>query len=283
MLNPPITASFEPASGAHAIAEMVVFFEFTPDLSAAFPALFGWESAFPNRFVKETPPAYQLHVEMKEIPTSTFRQMQSAIYRQLSPKGELEWLVNVQPAAISVHCLAYSHWKTVWPEIATLLNVLFKHLEGVPVSVSTIGMKYVDRFNYIGEPVNYSARLLFEDNAPYLNANIFKADTRWHNHTGWFDKSTEKDGVEVLNQLNIDALSAPVDGKDTNVVVIDHTQLVRAIEAQPLTKFIGPTKAGAPLDELMNRLHAHNGKVLSELLTPGMAKRINLPKPAKSK
>ena len=271
---------FTPINKAHAIVEAVVFIEFIPDLSGSMTSLRG----LVDNLKDELPAAdmqQMFRVELKAEGSSVgVAPSMSFGLRRIAPNGMPMWIMQVGPNAISVHCLDYSRWATVWPKCNKYLSHAFKSLGAVPVEVGAVGWKVVDRFLHIGEIATYDASQLFRRDSSVLHGRAFNSEARWHCHTGWFDRlgaDSGFDGRNVLNQLNIDSGMNLVEGKTQAIVTVDHTLMLRKASDGDLAVFASPAEGtDTPLHRLVGLFHKRNKRVLGELLTEQMAKSIAL-------
>lgn len=265
---------FEPINKAHAIAEMVVFFEFTPDLGAVMPSLMGVKETLKERLPKqEEVRAYAVELigdsgKMNPLPAG----LKLSRFRA---DGQPEWLVQIGGPSISIHCLDYSRWSDVWSEVRFYIAEIFSEIGAAQIGISAIGLKYIDRFLWSGKPEEYTAQSLLASNTDLLHGKAFNSGSRWHCHTGWFDDALE--GQEVLNQLNIDSGIGIANGRQTIILTVDHTQALRRQGSNSISHFLDdPVSDDGPLSEMMAMLHKKNKNVLLSLLVADMAKRINL-------
>ena len=266
---------FRPINKAHAIAETIVFFEFDPDLASVMPSLLGLKEVLKDKFPRAEA-TQEIRMEVGPGGNNSIRQLPSGL--QLSrfrPNGALEWMINIGAPAISFHCLDYTRWDHVWPEMKEYIRVVFHEMGAASVSISAVGLKYVDRFIWSGDTTKYDAKQLFRAETDLLNSRSFGAGPRWHCHSGWFDASPETG--EILNQLNVDSGHGILDGDASIIVNIDHTQTLRRQMEHRLdqyAKIVG--QDNVPLDALMKKLHDGNKVALLNLLTPATAKLIAL-------
>jgi uncharacterized protein (TIGR04255 family) len=264
---------FEPVNKSHAIAEAIVFFEFTPNLQPVMPQLLQLKDELKERLPKaELSPSMQVQfnpngqinfVSNNDLKLSTF-----------ASDGALRWQLNITQNSISVHCIDYTRWNAVWLEMRSFIAAAFKHFGASPVVMSGLGLKYIDRFIWSGSEDDYATSDLFKQDAVFLSGSSFKSGARWHCHTGWFARHEHS---EILNQLNVDSARNVMAGRPAVVVTVDHAQLLRSDNVQELSEFGKvPGKEPEKLDALMDRLHNDNRGVILELLIPQMATRIGL-------
>jgi uncharacterized protein (TIGR04255 family) len=267
MTNTPAPEfGFEPIHRAHAIAEMAVFFEFTPP-SEAKPWLQG--SLLYQQFSDFLIEPSQVQ-QINFLPSGTSITTQSAFtLRKGGTATAPDWIVRIEPALITVHCFSYSRWDHVWGEARTYIQRLLLQPEGASDRLVTVGLRYIDQFNWIGRIEQFESVKLLRPNKHLAS---FSNGPRWHCHTGWFDENVVP---EVLNQLNINSVVPAAGEPQVPMISIEHVQLIRSQPKSNLGPYLQATGSSA-LDELIARLHDSNKVVMLELLQPDIAKRINL-------
>jgi uncharacterized protein (TIGR04255 family) len=265
---------FEPINEAHAVAEMLVFLQFSPNLTPALPSLMGLKDLLKAKLPKATEnTTFSITLEdgrneVTKLPSG----LQLMSFRS---DGNPAWILNIGPAVISLHCLDYTRWEPVWKEIRFYIKEVFGAIGAAPVSLSSVGLKYIDRFIWTGHDQDYMADLLLRSESQYLNSGAFQSRQRWHCHVGWFQEAGEFG--EILNQLNIDSgLNLSPDG--TRIVVsIDHTQTTSGAQGGGLAQgALASENPDAPINKLMTFLHSENKRIIRDLLSLEASKRINL-------
>lgn len=264
---------FRPVNQAHAIAEMVLFFEFLPDLSSVIPALMSLQDELKASFPRAEK-TQSFKFDLQPGPNVVSQQVSGLQLSRFRTDGSPGWVININEPAISFHCMDYTRWQSIWDELRLYVTHVFQVLGAAPITISSVGLKYVDRFVWGGLEENYDAKLLFKRDAPLLHPRAFISASRWHCHTGWYQQELKKE--EILHQLNIDSGRHLLSGAPAVIVNIDHTQIIRSVLPDQLAKYGDLSETTAPLDELLNQLHISNKSVLSSLLSNEMGKRINL-------
>lgn len=266
---------FEPIHQAHAIAEMVMFFEFLPGLGTNIERLLPLRSELEADF-----PASDL-LEVVQFtfgaqPSSAPQSKAGGIeLRRFKPDGSFEWLIRITPQSISIHCLEYTRWKYVWDKVNGYADRIFAKLAGIDVGISGIGLKYVDQFVFQGELDAYNADLLFRRESSLLHARAFSSEVQWHCHTGWFQNAGSLG--EVLSQMNVESAITNVHTSQRAVVVIDHTFTRRAQREGELTPYLTLSKTGLEArSNLAQWMHDANKELLSDLLIDTVRERISL-------
>lgn len=266
---------FEPINKAHAIVEMVLFFEFVSGLGENIDRLLPLRSDLKDDF----PSSDLLEVfEFQITPQDSQKTTSKAggiELRRFKPDGSLEWLIRVAPTSISIHCLEYTRWKYVWERVNVYARKIFEKLLGTNVNISGMGLKYVDQFVFCGEPEDYDASLLFKHDNDLLHPRALSSGAKWHCHTGWFENVGEFG--EILSQMNVDSIVSSMNGAQRAAVVIDHTFIRRVQLEGDMTAYILPGSAGeAVRSSLAQWMHDANKQLLNGLLIDTVRNRISL-------
>ncbi len=256
---------FNPVHNAHAIVEMIVFFQFhqgaldphkdrlleiREELSEEFPAYSSIQ-------------AFQIDIPSDGNPS--FHPKIGFELRRLKEDASIEWLIRLDSDSISIHCLDYSRWNYVWPKIQKYSKIILEKLEKGDVSPSAIGLKYVDQFVFQGEPKDYDISNLFKRDSLILHPRSFSSACQWHSHSGWFEEIA---GLgDVLNQINIDSV---IYEPKRYIISIDHTCI-----------YYNPTENALLYNQGFHQIfaegiHKLNKSLLGDLLTDNMQQRINL-------
>ncbi|WP_432811349.1 TIGR04255 family protein [Pantanalinema sp. GBBB05] len=271
---------FEPINQAHAIVEMVLFFEFiSPEPDKNIERLLPLRSELEDDF-----PSYEL-LEVVEfnfgpsVPDSTPQQVQPKTggfeLRRFKSDGSFEWLIRFTQKSISIHCLEYTRWKNVWEKVNVYSGKVFDKLAGTNINLSSIGLRYLDQFVFCGDPKNYDARLLLNPSSSLLCSRAFISGARWHCYSGWFEEA--KGLGEILGQVNLDSVVSNVDENRRATVLIDQVFTRRAQSETELMQYMTPGKIGSECrSNLAQWMHDANKKLLSDLLNDTVRSRISL-------
>lgn len=270
--------AFEPSKGSHALIETVFFVQFSPEIEVeAFTRIDAGSADIVAQLPRKTEmKRFQLLLTPDGGQAAT-DMLGGLEFARIAPNGEVSWLLRLSPDSLSVHCLDYTRWDEVWTEAR---NLLLMALGKVPsgVGIAGVGLKNVDRFSYAGDMTAYRIEELFRHPSRYIAGVVYEAGQRWHCHTGWFASLDDVgDEIlkqhEVLNQLNLSS-GQEVNPTGANTFVnIDHNMLVRSNQVGELGISSGRHDW---LDNLMSRLHFDNKKVLADILTDEVGRRINL-------
>jgi uncharacterized protein (TIGR04255 family) len=268
----PTQPHFQPFHTAHAIVEMVAFYEFARQIASAtdqftvtsehIATLFGAEFAFQSLEVQE--------VEATQAGLA-FRTMPAFELRKGADPNRPDWLIRIEPYSFSIHALNYTRWPLVLAEVQRLGDMLLAHAVNQPLDLAGVGLRYLDQFNFIGDLAAYDARLLFKG-SPYINPKAFDSGPRWHCHTGWFEDREP----EVLNQVNLNSILPPPEATAPPLVTIEHAQAIRNKPITLLDQYFRAKDAAGARSALLNRLHEANKLVMDDLLCSDVSKLINL-------
>jgi uncharacterized protein (TIGR04255 family) len=273
---------FEPVNNAHAIVEMVLFCQFEPELDElTISRLMELEDDTDLNNERTKFQKIQGNQLQMGAPGITSFQIKSVgiEMRRMGPNGEPEWILRTGPHAISVHCLDYTRWDDVGAQARAFLQKVLHKIGATESTLAGLGLKYVDRFSYRGSDEQYDPALLFRQDTTLLHKRAFESKMRWHCHSGWFErlKDLEKEELECLNQVNVDAAFLTVSGARRHMTTIDHNAVVRGLNVENLAAFLASDKdEDALLIRLTEALHLVNKRVLIDLLADEMATRIHL-------
>lgn len=269
--------SFSPINGAHAIAEMAVFLQFSPEFSlSTINKLASLESELKNALPKSNKvQKVEFKIEGANSTSNVNEKLVGIELQSIGTDGSINWMLRTSENSISVHCLNYSTWEKVSEEILKYLNTTFKYLEGSESFISNIGLMYIDRFicNVSSESANLQD--LFNKNTDLVFNGAFKAENKlWHSHIGWYEALTSH---QCLNQLKTSSSYANIKGEKKLVVTVDHNAMIaRENFESDLVGYSGCAENSLKLESFINSLHGMNKKVLKKLLTDQMSNRINL-------
>lgn len=263
---------FEPLNKGHAISEATFFFEFDNIPAAALTSML---EAYPHvaDILPRNDPMPGMVFEQSSAGFS-MNQVPGAEWKHFRPDGNPDWLARITPNSVSVHCMEYTRWTEVWPRVYGILAHIFRACDDQFLPLLNVGLRYVDRFDFKGSAAQYDANQLVRRNSPHVAQQVLARGFRWHNYTGWFERS-EKLGLDVLQQLNIDAIEQV--GTKLPIVSITHASLLRGQGFGDLDSFRRFTHMdNSQIAQFMSIAHDNNHKLLREVLTDDMLKRIGL-------
>ncbi len=266
---------FEPINKAHAIVEMVIFFGFPagPETEDVVNEIITIKDSlkddFPNSNLNQ---GYRLNVGEEKVD----RIPGAELTHHRKGDGHPDWLIRISANSFSVHCLDYTRWDDVWKKSYKYISTAFKTIESIDLPLTEIGLKYVDRFKYLGNSNDYKIEELLRTDSGLIFDRAFSSGRRWHSHVGWFD-THGFNGEEILNQLKLDSTIFQQPEPDATFVLIDHTTSLRAQDRDMLNKYkqTVPTQGGV-LDSLIQFMHNNNKTVMQKILQKDIAGRIKL-------
>ena len=269
-------STFRPINPHHAVVEFVIFYEFTDLPSEIFEQFkdIARSSKVASFLPKDEPvEGYQLEIKP---PGAPMQRVVRSIERKRYRAEGLEWLLRVFPDTISIHCLHYTRWQEVLTICEDVLQPFFAPMDFRYLPIKQIGMRYVDRFIFDGDPTQYDPAGLFRRDSAHLASHCFKSGTRFHCHTGWFEEGPDP-AVETLHQLNIDVAHIRTANASGIGHTINHAGIFRQTAAGGFENIV-PDSENSPsgFAKNMEVLHKKNGKVLEELITRDMARQIDL-------
>ncbi|QND16239.1 TIGR04255 family protein [Rhizobium leguminosarum bv. trifolii] len=264
---------FAPLHADHSISELIFFFEFQKSLQ---PASLDALIANHGEVAADLPGREDMNGIQFEQGPDGFHQstIQGEEWKRYKPDGSVDWVARIGADAVSLHALQYEGWSGTWGKARKLLQGILRGVsfkENLPRSV---GLRYLDRFIYKPTNKNYDLSVLFQPGSPYIPANIIKvADNKWHTTSGWVSLMPGR-GNNVLQQLNIDAITQ---ANGVPSVSILHSIVVRLDEGNDPSVMEPNSTTGAYSDFISDAKNC-NHALLQELLTAPILQRIGLGK-----
>lgn len=275
---------FTPINKAHAIVEVVFYIQFDPYFQdQTIRRLIEVEHELKDELPKSSPVSrIETTLEMGSA-VQAVRSVEKPVgihLQRIKPDGGVEWMLRTTENVIGVHCLEYSTWKEVWERARKYFLTTLKQIEGESNFISSVGLKYVDRFLYEGVENKYDPSLLFNRDTDLIVKKAFSTSPLWHCHIGWFEESPTFFDCKLLNQLKIDSAYANISGQKRSLITIEHDAIVQIEDNVNNGKLSYLTDRSGDecnyLDKLMEKLHTSNKDVLKNLLAEQMARQISL-------
>jgi len=198
--------------------------------------------------------------------------LSGVIFDRVLPDGNSSWILNVQPALLTVACQQYDRWSLVWTKtkryLDTVLGVLTKGRK-----ITGIGLQYVDEFAWTdGAIENFRADMLFQPNR-YLASHVFELRSLWHLHHGYLDTLDTPVAHKQLNNINVQVIDKSPPTKRSAQIVLAH----RMTFDEPIDVYAPEMlEDEGVLFKSMKSLHELDKATLLQMLTPEMARRISL-------
>lgn len=176
-----MTLSFKPINDAHAIVELVFFFNFSSSFkNEVFSKLNKNLKDKHSKFSKDTP-VYRLEHQVKmnsqNNPSVDSKQTLSGFELESFDKdGALDWGLSISDNKLLIHCLNYSTWEKVWEEAFSYISEVFETIfYDDSFIISNFGLKYLDKFIYSGKVESYLATDLFRRENRFLTNNVLES------------------------------------------------------------------------------------------------------------
>ena len=269
--------TFRPLNTDNALAEHVFFFEFTPQLSVSdMTALEGAKETLKADFPESKDITRQSVTFDTLNKSQTFEQTRAGyemIKRASDSSGLPEWLIRITPESVSLHSLKYTRWEAISKAALNYIEKVLASTGTTQSCISAVGIKCTDRFIYEGKDDQYDLSSLLNKETHYITPKVWESANKWHCHSGWFDMSNE--GVQLLNQLNIESGILNLSGTPKTVVTIDHTVISSAAFGDQI-KFEVSGTGLVDLEKNFKLFHNKNKKVLHNLLAEHMSRAITL-------
>src|SRR5487761_422649 len=185
-----------------------------------------------------------------------------------SPARVFRAMANV----LSVHFLEYTSWKETKPQA---INYITRCLEKLAVlernPVTSVLLRYIDRFTFDGLPQDATAGRLFRADSKFVPSNILDRGYQWHSNSGWFEPLV---GATVaLNQLNI--VSGMI--QTAAGVNVDHNSIYALPKpSRSVAELIDGEGESLSLEAILERQHSANADLLQNLLNQEMLSTIGL-------
>ncbi len=220
-------------------------------------------------------------VESKWFPIPIGGQIQQQNYPPPPPVKELTffandgnpiWIGSFGENRILVSCWQYTRWEEVWPKAKARLDALlgcidpYKTLHSVEFSVTDTFLAERDQKSLL--PPN-----IFKKNNSYVPKQLLDLnDPRWDFNQGWFENHQTDD--EILVRVEGQGLikNELVEVKINNL----HSQ--RFINETRVNEIISitETEAKSLTDNLFNKFHDNNKRLLRNLLVKELLSRMGL-------
>jgi len=202
---------------------------------------------------------------------------QGLVFNSVAPSGEeqatgaseIEQLI-CQQSGITYRTWQYVSWQWQLQRFALLLKPILDVLEG-NVAWASVRMEYLDRFQFLGEPIQSSVQELLQDRSKWLAPHIFGGAELWHCHTGCYLRPESR--ARRLLQIYVDALDQPRSKDDQSMA-----RWVNIITAREdfWNEDIDLSFRYELFEDVLNKIHLELKGVLEEIITDKYAKRIYL-------
>jgi uncharacterized protein (TIGR04255 family) len=195
-------------------------------------------------------------------------------FARLRPDGSPAWLLRAVGQEVVVECFLYTRWERVWERARYYIIRVIKLLceSQIELKIPAVSLTVQDRFRVTRQPYDLSTLLVHNDVLP---RHVFERGSFWHSHSGWFQPENMGQVLNVVNIESRDGFTSPSGGDDEAnalFVVFMHLQQYRPTEAISGNR----TEFESVLNELLEKMHQSNKRLMHTMLTPDMRKRIGL-------
>lgn len=176
--------------------------------------------------------------------------------------------IAVDMRQVVVSITDYDRWGHLIADLRTYIPSLFSGFSARK-SISSIGLQYVDAFEWQADRTELNLSTVFNENSPYLVGNAFRTGENWHSHHGLF---TAVDGPFKYRRLdNINISREDQEARHVLQIVTSHQA---HLTTAPLWRW-AENKFDDVL-EILQELHSQNKDVLRNLFTPEVQSLIKL-------
>jgi uncharacterized protein (TIGR04255 family) len=268
-----------PFAGRNAIAEMSIGILFQSAFDSGFADKFhSIKEEFAKDFSKCDPVqqfVFNVGVQQQfpfpaSLPAS--QNPSGVAFSNVRPDGNPTRIFRILNNTISFHIMEYTNWNEAKSLALNYIERSLTKLETIANNpVTSLAIRYLDRFTFDGEPGTAVAENLLRRDTDLVAARIFVGGPYWHCNSGWFEPLINKE--VALNNLNV--TSALV--QNASNIMIDHTnQFTLAKPCNSLTELKQGTGDRPALEDILDKQHTVNVGVLKRLLIPEILKAIGL-------
>jgi uncharacterized protein (TIGR04255 family) len=266
-----------PFAGRNAIVEMSMGIQFALPFEQQIAGL---QEAIKAEFLAEFPKfepiqMFTLNVGAQQFatgggnPTPTINGFNLT---KVKPDGTPARLLRAMANFVSMHFLEYTSWKETKPQGIDYIRRCLKKLAIIDRNpVTSVLLRYVDRFTFDGVAEDATADKLFRPDNKFVPSHLLVRGYQWHCNSGWFEPLVGD--AAALNQLNI------VSGMIQTAVGVslDHNSIYNLPKQfNSLAELSHGTNEHPGLEEIFDRQHAANANLLMNLLNQRMLDTIGL-------
>lgn len=206
------------------------------------------------------------------VPQQTNNSPSGFIRRSVARDGSLECELRIERNLITFVSTKYSRWNEVWQRVSRYLDLLLP-IYFEQLSLSAVGLNYLDKFSWNGDLNKFNAASLLNRNSKYISSHIFDTAEYWHCHTGVFIRSDEQ--TKRLLNINIDHVDESRPDGIKRIVAIT-TTVTDQFNQPGYQQFAIGNHTIAMVGTHMQNIHDFGKSVLGDLLAKNMSDRIAL-------
>ena len=267
-----------PFAGKNAIAEMSIGIVFQSAFDPGFAEKFSViKEEFAEDFSKTEPiQQFVLNFGMQTSPfppsVPPSQNVSGVAFTNVRADGNPARLFRIMGNSISFHMMEYTSWKEAKSLALDYIGRSLKKLDTIDKNPATaFVVRYCDRFTFDGDPKTASAENLLRRDNDLVVARVFGSGPNWHCNSGWYQPLIHEE--VALNNLTI----ASALMQATSIVTIDHTNLYALTKPCNSLSELGEGIKDRPgLEDILDKQHEVNVKVLKKLLIPEILKAIGL-------
>lgn len=193
------------------------------------------------------------------------------MFERFAPDGRIDCSMMLAPNALAVTLHSYSRWDDVYTAAAEMMRPLLPLIAVSSGGLTVFGLQYLDVFRITGEPADFRPEMLLRQDSEFLPPSVFKRNSLWHAHHGYFTDMSDKPPWRKLTVINTDLIDENSD-RQLRILTMHRTMFssplldVEQLEAHGTFSF----------RTAMHDMHNENKTVLRSLLNDPMLKRIRL-------
>lgn len=260
-----------PCKGNHAVQSAVFVLELSapilvPQIKAAiecYELSEGLRKFFPNK--TENRGGISIAINGGDVAVEQSQDIDGVVFQRLGLDGSLDIALTIQGNNISYTCNKYTRWKETSQQALSMLKEFAKYIFP-ELSVTVIGLQYIDEFLITGETDTFIPSMILNDNHRIPKALLVQ-NGGWHNHSGWFEFNEEND----RNLVNLNFNMVPQPENAVFQIVTVH----REIKHLPIKSLEILVKV---IDLSFEKLHQRNKTLLREILNVETQNTISLGK-----
>jgi uncharacterized protein (TIGR04255 family) len=265
--------SFNPLHAAHAIEQVVFYIQFGRPISDNRLAEL---KTICDQFSEELPGLSDTTglsvVFGNVIGNQQASHISGFTRRSVNRDGTLEHELRVEKSSIQFVTTRYTRWQQTWDQANKYFNALLPLFQQDAIPAA-IGLNYVDKFVWAGNPENCRAEHLIRTDSKYVSKHIFETTEFWHSHAGVFIRSNPQ--TRRLLNLNIDYLDEPRPNGLKRVVQIA-TTLTDQFNQPSYEELSKVENIQDFFNSHMQDMHSYGKIILIDVMTEDMSKRIAL-------
>lgn len=192
---------------------------------------------------------------------------------RIGPNGSVEKELKLERQSITYRCTTYTRWAEISAECLKYFSTVFPPLSD-GIHISSLGLTFVDKFIWSGNPLDAKPRSLLSEESPFLGKYVFDLKDMWHLHTGAFLKPSDE--TKRLLNINIDCGDELYDGVPKRVVGIS-TVINDLFNQHGFTPSTRQARTSLEfVSDRMNQLHEVLKDVFAQLINAEMKVRTGL-------